>query len=394
MKRITIILIFIMLFQLCWAETSDDLVNNYVQYFKKGDLETKIEIIETAIKLEDVNFGPLYKEVLDFILNDPDVVKMNPSMGRILIYSLNEIEAWKYKEARISVLKTFESITTSTIRIAALNALIAVGKEDTAIIKGLNDWLNSQNTLFLSLLKPDYHVVDICIQTLGKFGDPSSFPYLFTAMIISYSDQITESAHESLFLISGDIKDHLLKIIEKGNLLNKYEALKFSINEKKLPENSKKELITNSLRVAYEIDSPPSTELVTLQKMRYLAIRAITPYKVGEMTPVVIRHFKLIKVEYDKGRENNANMIEALDCLGSMGTHEAAVTCADYLTYINLYTEKKKVFNEQIVLVLINNLDILGDKVAIDALQYTVFLDYNDKIKKAAQETANKLMKK
>jgi hypothetical protein len=383
-----------MLLQFCWAETSDELVNNYVKYFKKSDLDTKIEIVETAVKLEDTNFGPLYKEVLDFILNDPDIVKKNPSMGRILIYSLKEIEEWKYIEARISVLKTFQTGTSSTIKIAALDALLVVGKEDPEIIKSLNDWLNNQNSLFLSLMKPDYHVVDICIQTLGQFGDPSSFPVLFTAMIISYSDQITKSAHRSLFLIKGDIKDHLLNIIEKGDFFNKYEVLKFTINEKQLPEASKEELIKNSLRVAYETDTPPSAELPTLQKTRYLAIRAITLYKVGEMTLVVIKHFKLFKVEYEKGRENNANMIEALDCLGSMGTHEAAVTCAEYLTYINLYTEKKKVFNEQIVLALINNLDILGDKAAIDALQYTVFLDYSDKIKKAAQETANKLMKK
>ena len=75
-----------------------------------------------------------------------------------------------------------------------------------------------------------------------------------------------------------------------------------------------------------------------------------------------------------------------------MGTHKAAVTCTKYLEYLNLYTEKEKAYDEQIVLVLINNLDILGDDVAVDALQYTAFLNYTHRIKEAAQEAADKLL--
>ena len=45
MKKTCIILIFIMIFLPSWAETSDRLVNNYIDYFKKGDLETRIQIV-------------------------------------------------------------------------------------------------------------------------------------------------------------------------------------------------------------------------------------------------------------------------------------------------------------------------------------------------------------
>ena len=330
--------------------------------------------------------------VIDFFLNDPDIIKKNPSVGRILIYSLNEIEEWKYKEAGQSVLDLFLIDTTTTIKISALNALLVTAKGEIELINGLNKWLNRQNTLFLSQMKPDHHVVNLCINTLGMLGDESSFPYIFTAMILVYSDHITGTARQALYLIQGDIKVHLLKIINNGTLFNKYGVLKFTLNEKELDSDTKKDIIKNSLRVAYEVGTPTQDEHEILKKIRYLAIQELIPYKLGEITDLVIKHFKTIKVDYDKGIENNAHMIDVLDCLGSMGTHKAAVTCTEYLEYINLYTEKKRVFDEQIILVLINNLDILGDEVAIDALQYTAFLNYTDRIKKAAQETADKIL--
>lgn len=393
MKRICIFLVLMMVFQFCPAETSNTLVSNYVDYFKKGDVETKIQIIETAVKLENVNMGPLYHVCIDYALDNPDVVKKNPALGEIVITSLEEIGKLNYTESRFSVLRIFNDAITSSIEIAALNALKVIGKGDKEIAAGLNKWLDKRNSLFLSLIKPDFHVLDVCIQTLGVLRDPDSFPFVFTAMILGYSDHITETALNSLYLLEGDLKVHLLNIIVKGTPLNKRAALVFGLDNEKLTEEAKKELIRSGLKYTLVIKSLTSDEEKIMTDMRYIAIRAVTKYKLGDLTNLVISHFTIIKELYDKGKENNSHMVEGIDCLGSMGTHEAAVTLSEYLDYVNLYTEKIKVFDEQIVLALINNLEKLGDGVALDSLQYTVFLPYSKRLRQAAQEAANSLLK-
>ncbi|MBN2531460.1 MAG: hypothetical protein JXB88_01140 [Spirochaetales bacterium] len=393
MKRIWNIFIFLLVFQPCMAEQSNALVSNYIDYFKKGDVETKIQIIETAVKLEDVNMGPLYHVAVNYALDSPDVVKQNPALGGILIISLDEIGKLNYTESRFSVLKLFDVAITSTIQVSALNALKVIGKGDNEIVAGLNRWLDRRNSLFLTLIKPDFYVLDVCLETLGALRNPDSFPFIFTSMILGYSDHISETALNSLYLLEGDLKVHLLGIIDRGTPLNKRAALEFALENEKLPEESKKEIIRSGLKQSLLAGSVTSEEEKIITDMRYTAIRATTKYALGDMTKQVIRHFDIIKELYEKGKETNSHMVEGIDCLGSMGTHEAAVTLSKYLDYVNLCTEKIKVFDEQIVLALINNLEKLDDDVALDSLQYTVFLPYSKNTKKAAQDAANKLLK-
>jgi hypothetical protein len=393
MKRINIIFIFFLIGYICPAETSNTLVSNYIEYFIKGDVDTKIRVVETAVKLDGVNMGPLYHEVINYALDSPEVVKKNPALGEIIIISLDEIGRLNYTEARLSVLRLFNDTIATTIQISALNALKVTGIGDSTVIAGLNRWLDRRNTLYLSQIKPDLHVLDVCIATLGNLRDSSSFPFIFTAMIMGYSDRISDTALNSLYLLEGDMKVHLLAIIANRTPLNKRAALVFGIENEKISEESRKEIIRSGLKYAMEIKSLISNEADIIADMRYIAIRAVTKYAVGDVTNLVIQHFNIIKKLYEKGKENNSHIIEAIDCLGSMGTHESAVALSEYLEYVNLHTEKINVFDEQIVLALINNLDILGDAVALDSLQYTVFLPYSNRTKQAAQEAVNNLLK-
>jgi len=133
MKRIYFIFMFIIVSWINWAETSNEFVNNFIKYFNQGDIDTKIQIVETAIKRIDVNMGPFYHVVVDYSVEFPEVIRNNPSMGKILIDSLKEIERLDYRESNSSVFKLFLGATTSTIQLAALDALKVIGEEDKKI---------------------------------------------------------------------------------------------------------------------------------------------------------------------------------------------------------------------------------------------------------------------
>jgi hypothetical protein len=96
-------------------------------------------------------------------------------------------------------------------------------------------------------------------------------------------------------------------------------------------------------------------------------------------------------VEYERGVVNKSNLLEAIACLGAMGTHEAAARLNMYLGLLNQYKENEKQVDEQIALATIKNLGQLGDSVAADNLLYAQYLGYSARVRKAAKEAFNNL---
>ena len=128
-----------------------------------------------------------------------------------------------------------------------------------------------------------------------------------------------------------------------------------------------------------------------LRELRYYAVRRLTSLKWSRAASEVIRHFDTTLLEYDRGLTSKENLLEAIECLGAMGTHEAAVRITLYLELLNSFVENGQVPDEQIAYAIVTNLGLLGDKIAFDYLLYTGYLDYPVSVKKAAKEALNNL---
>ncbi|MBN1699472.1 MAG: hypothetical protein JW881_18265 [Spirochaetales bacterium] len=373
-------------------DTKDAIVGNYIRYFNQGDIDTKISIIENSFRLKDVNMGPLYHEAVEFIIGNIGLLNSAPAVGSMIIDSLKKIEEIPYREARYSVLKLVQVDDTGVTRTYALDTLAVIAKGDRNVIVQLNEFLDHQNKLFLSQKKPDLHIVDTCIRTLGELGDKSSFSRIFTSYTLKYSVHITETARLALFKIEGSFKDNLLAVIETGPIPDRRKAFEFGIDLEELSDSEKRDIIIRSFKMALTTDSVVTEEQKILREIRYRAVREITAYKMSEATDLVIRHFERTRQDHLVGRDTRPHLIQAIDCLGSMGNRKAAKTLADYLAYMNAITEKKQVYDEQLVIAAINNLAKLKDPIGIDPVQYAVFLDYSERVKKTAQEAADKLI--
>ena len=396
MKKLICFSFLICLIQVAIYSEDNTLADNYIKYFRRGNIDTKIQVIKNAANTKDANMGPLFHEAVGFITQNTTnlkILKNNPAIGEMVILSIQKIGEIPYKEARYTLWKLYQKDETTIIRINILNTFSTIAKGDKNIINGLNKWLYKQNNRFLTQDKPEFQIVDACLRTLGALKDPSSFPDIFRSMNLQYSVMISETALESLYLIKGKMKDHLLNIIENRPVQDKYDALAFSLDVPKLTDDERKEIIKYSLNITLETETIVQQDLNIFKEIGYLAIRSAAIFKMREASDLAIRHFNKISKEYRDSKATKPHLIEAIDCLGSIATKEAAKTLTNHLHSLNQYTEQTRVYDEQVVITLINNLIKIGDPVGLDPIQYAVFLGYSDRIKNVAKDAVKTLLK-
>ena len=95
-----------------------------------------------------------------------------------------------------------------------------------AIIYGINGWLREYNEAFRGGKSPDNKLVAETVATLGKLGDPTSFPIVFTTGTIGYDQIVNDSAAEALGSIDGYFTDHIIEVIRSSVPEEKIAALK------------------------------------------------------------------------------------------------------------------------------------------------------------------------
>jgi hypothetical protein len=370
---------------------SNPRLDSYLRNFARASLSTKLEILQNVEQEGPEGFGPLYMKAIDFVLGNQALLETDSTMRQLSVLASRLVGEAGYAEGRMRLWRLFEVDDDTAVRIAILQSLSRIGGGDAQIISELNRWVSSQNTLFLTGQKPNYQVLDAAVTTLGELGDPSSFPILFTTMNLQFSETITERAEAALFDIDAEFKDLIIQVIDKNVIREKLAALNMALETDELTNDEKGEVAEAALEVGLETSSPDATEKTQLREIRFTAIRALTERSWSRATPLVIRHFDITVMEYDRGIIRKDNFLEAIAALGAMATHEAAVRLNLYLDLLNTYKEQDKQVDEQIIRAVIQNLGKLGDKVATDNLLYVGYLNYSQTVRNAAREALGNL---
>ena len=168
-------------------------------------------------------------------------------------------------------------------------------------------------------------------------------------------------------------------------------ALVISLETDRLKQEEKGEIAQFTMDVGLHTAAVDNPSRQIARDMRYIAAVALAQRKWASATDLVIEHFDTVLLEYDRGVTDKRRVVEAIDCLGAMRTHEAAVRLTQYLVLLNSYTERLREFDNSIVLVVIENLGSLGDKTAFDDLLYAQYLSYSSEIKKAVRDALENL---
>ena len=387
--------VMLMLFALEVTSAQSDLnvLRSYQKIFIRTALATKPEVIDDAVHDPEMknSLGEFFDFALSFVLQYADVFNDDLEMIRLASTIAKGAADSGGFQNRDALWRLFMAYRDTDTRVAVLEALAVLGKGDSRVVENLNQFLLNQNNVYRSGLMPDYAVLSACITTLGKLGDGSSFPVLFSTMIAGYPDEYTQLAAQALGSIKGDYKKYLIDVIRKNSPIEKLAAFKAALQHTDFTPAEIGEIAENALDISLTYIAPGDTDQASLDEMRYSSIRVLTDQNWSRATTLVIKHFYRVQTDFSNGTASKDVFIEAIQCLGAMGTSEAAQALSIQLGLINSTMERTKEFDQDILTAVIQSLGNIGDKIAFDYLLYIGYLPYPDSIQILAREAMNRL---
>jgi hypothetical protein len=366
---------------------------SYQRNFVRANLSAKVNILQDALTDDRSGefIGQLYEFALGFVLQNADLLRNDPEMIALAGIACRGVGRIGYKSSAETLWRVFIVYRDSLTRVEVLNALGVLGKGNVQIIENINRYLAEQNTLFRVGISPDLPSLLACISALGKLGDKSSFPVLFSAMIAGYAGKAGDEAAHALTMIDGDYKQFLVDALKKNAPVEKLAAFRAGLNNRNFSAYERAELAETALEVSLANYSGAQENEEALRNLRYLSIPVLTEVKWTRAAAQVIRHYYRVQTDYTEGKADKKYLLEAIKCLGAMGSSDAAQVLSLQLGLFNSQTERNGSVDEQIILAVINALGEIGDKAAFDYLLYIGYLSYPDTIQLAARETLNRL---
>jgi len=372
------------------AEDSSPILSAMQKNFARGSLSTKIQVLQDSAEYPDINMGPLYGEALDFILSNSKNLASDLSARELTILAVRLSGLNGYNDASSVMWKLFNTYEDEQIQVEILGALGNLSP-DILVIEDLNRWLKQQNEQFRSGLSVPLQVVSEAVVALGELGDSSSFSIVFSTGSSKYSDDITYKANIALKNLEGSYSQSLEEVIKDSIPSDKISALNLAVEDSEMPIEEKGELYKMALDIGLIVKVSNADDEQRIRELRYSAVRQLTLLKWADASELVIEHFNLVILEYERGISPKSSVLETISCLGAIGTHEAAERLTLYLEFMNSYMENGQGTDLQISLAVMNNIGIIGDSVAFDDLLYSGYLDYPVSVKRAAREALNNL---
>jgi hypothetical protein len=382
------------------AQDADSIVLAYRRNFARASLTTKLELLKEASGRTDAAMGPLFDMALRFAVDNATLLGPDPQLKDLAVLAATATGEVAYGAAVDDLWALFQGYKDQDVRKASITALGLAGTGVARVAENLNAFLASQNSLFRSGVQPEYPALEACIGALGALGDGSSFSVLFSAYVAGYSPALTAAAAKALGSIKGDYRGYLLRVIAENPPLEKAAAYAAGMDNPNFDDDDRGELAEGAMSAALDattqtaaakVGSFSPVEIQAIRELRLATARQLRALKWQKASPLAVAHFKLLQADYTKGAASKSDLLEAIACLGAMGSTEAAQALALNLQLINAQTEQGSPYDEDILLASINALGELGDKIAFDYLLQIGYLQYSEAVKRAAKDALLKL---
>jgi hypothetical protein len=365
----------------------------YERNFIRADLPTKVEILRDAATDDRAEefIGRLYDSVLRFSLQNADILRDDPDFIALTVLAARGAGTAGYKPSINTLWNVFTSFLDASIRVEVLQALSVLGRGNSGLVENLILFAAGQNDLFHTGINPDYATLSACIAALGALKDSSAVPVLFTIMRTNHPHPIPAEAEAAIEELPWDNGQYLVEVIRRNDYPDKLAAFNAGINNKIYNDAERGMVAEAVLEVGLDFFPGNGEGEEILEELRYEAIRYIRDLKWNRAAPLVIRHFYRVRQDYEAGTVDKERFLEAISCLGAMGTPEAARVLSLQLGYFNLRMEQEGEYDDQIILEAINALGELGDNTAFEHLITISYLSYPEHIQNAAREAIVRL---
>jgi HEAT repeat protein len=375
------------------AAAQTPILISYERNFLRANLPDKENILRDAATDDRAAefIGPLYEYALNFSLQNVEILGDDPDMISLTVFAARELGRTGYKDGVETLRLIFAVYPDSVVRVAALNSLAVLGKGHPDLAEELNLYLASQHSRYRSGMAPDYPVLSACIAALGSLGDSGSFPPLFDALTAGYPGSVVATASAALETVQGDYTGFLIGVVQQEPPPEKLIAFNAGIKGRTLTDVQKGELAEKALEASLDLSPASGEDAGAAADLRYAAALALGELRWTRAAGLLIRHFYQVQRDYGNGLASRDRFLEAISCLGSMSSSEAAQVLALQLGYFNSQMERTGEYDEAVSLGVIQSLGEIGDKIAFDYLLYISYLSYPESVKSAARTAMARL---
>jgi len=364
-------------------------LQSYKQRFQVSDLLTKADILRSARDDRMMNeyLGEFYEYAMMFVLNNYAQMGELRYVNNIINISLNGLVNAGRNESLSILWRLFSEYPDDRTGAEILVAMGILGKGNPVITGNINNYLMERNALFRSGRSVDYSMISACIAAIMELGDSSSYPVLFESICAGYPEVISSEAYGALELIHGNLYQFLAGVIENNPPEEKFAAFKAGINSERLRLWERGQLAELALEktLAQEDDN------IDMNLMRYASVLALTSFRWTRANDFAIRHYYRVQNDFLNGAIPKERLIEAIACLGAVGNSQAAIILGLQLGLINAIMESTGYYDEEITLVFVQALGLIGDNAAFNQLMSVKNLSYPEYIKAAAEEAIERL---
>jgi hypothetical protein len=348
-------------------------------------------VVEDAAASGLEGLDRFYSDVLEYVVSDPEAVSSDPAQAEMIELTVQEIVENDFRGARGLLWQIFELTLEVDLRVAIADALGHIAVGDPQVAADMAGFLEVQVRSFSSGGAVDTRVILAVIKALGAIGESISFGPLLAAASSDLPGSLSEEARSALQSLEGELPQVVLDVARSPDLAARLEALKIAFDSQDLELFRKAELATQAFEAALASSSADEQDQQTTREMRRLAIRVLAQARWSRASRLALKHFAITEVEYEVGDATLADMVEAVQGLGAMATHDAAVRLALYLQTLNSQKESGESVEDRLVLAAINSLGSLGDTTAYVGLSYVQYLDYSRAVKTAARKAIEQL---
>lgn len=390
-KLVTLFFFFFFLFEVS-AQSLDPVVISYQRNFIRSSITTKIELLNDASRITNINMTPLYEDALNFVLNYYSVLGNDAQLMEVAIIACSKVTFYNDSSIVPVVKKVFASINDSKVRIACLNSFSVLGKTDKEASVWLASWLEEAGQKVLKGENIDQKILIAGADALGKIGFIESFDTLFFLASNALDTSVNLAATNALNQLSEGYSTKILAIFAQKSIKEAYMAFMFSTKKNNLLPQDRGIIAQEAFTLATDI-SIKTTGIKESERASMIqeSMKILTDLSWSNASNSVVKYFYQVQSDYKSGKTELNSILPIVSCLGAMGTSSAAQTLSVYLGVLNSETEQKKTYNEQLMLTLIKALGDLGDKTAFDYLLYIGYLDYPESVKKASREALTRL---
>lgn len=372
---------------------SSPILSTLTAAFDRGDVDTKLQVMQRAAAQPADQMAPLYAHALDFVVNNAIDVKTTASLNQIALIDVRNLAKAGDKSVLSQLWHLFLSVDDNTLRIADLDALGALGSGDAQTVVNLNGWIQDTALGSQGGARPDIQVVRAAVENLAKIANESSYPVFLHVIAAQLSDPITTAAQNGLLGIKGDTAALTVSAFSHMDISQWTYASQYLFSISQLDDSTKSKIAAGVLGLAVNYKTGDEQAQLTLKNIRATLVRYLAQHPVADAAGPLVQNFDLTVQEFDNGRTTRDRLLEAIAGLGASNSDQAAARLSDYLNLLNTYTENDRSYDTQVVLAVVNNLKTLGKQVAYQPLYYATLLKYPDRVLQAAQDALSALQK-